>query len=174
MKHHLKDEIMERFEYDAGKVIVKKSGQWKGLIGDEAGSLRPDGRRVIQVKNDLLFTHQVVWLMFNDSLPEGTLDHRDTNPTNNRIENLRPATDSEQQGNKKVQKNNTSGYKGVGFRSDIKAKPWKAYIKHEGKSVHLGYFSTAEAAAKCYDEAAKIKFGEFAFLNFKEDTIDVG
>lgn len=171
--HHLKSEILDRFEYVDGKVFVKKAGQWKGKVGDEAGSLRPDGRRIVQVKNTLLFTHQVVWLIFNDDLPEGTIDHKDTDPSNNRIGNLREATGTDQQGNKNVQSNNTTGYKGVSY-SDTrnKTKPWRAYIKDQGKAVHLGYFATAETAAKAYDIAALEKFGNFALLNFKE-SIDV-
>lgn len=165
---HLRETILDRFRYDDGKVFVKKSGQWKGKVGDEAGSPRPDGRRVIQVKGTRLFTHQIVWLIHNDDLPEGTIDHKDTDPTNNRIENLRAATDSQQQGNKRLQVNNTTGYKGVNYRKDVKEKPWRAFIKDDGKTIHLGYFATKEAAARAYDSAALEKFGDFAQLNFKE------
>lgn len=174
MVHPLKDEILQRFEYIDGKIFVKKAGQWKGLVGEEAGSVRKDGRRIIQIKGKRLFTHQVVWLMFNEDLPAGSIDHKDNNPSNNRIENLRAADESEQQGNKSIQVNNTSGFKGVSSKHSHKSKPWKAYIKHETKTVHLGYFYTAEEAARAYDKAAKEKFGEFALLNFEEDFESVG
>lgn len=164
----LRREIRNRFEYVDGKVIVKKAGQWKGLVGEEAGSVRHDGRRTIQVKGVRLFTHQVVWLLFNDVLPDGTIDHEDRDVTNNSISNLRPASESDQQGNKSVQINNTTGYKGVTFSDKRnKSKPWRAYIKDDGKAVHLGYFQTAELAALSYDKAALEKFGDFAVLNFK-------
>jgi hypothetical protein len=164
---------MERFEYVDGKILVKKAGQWKGKVGEEAGSVRGDGRRIIQIKGVRLFTHQVVWLMFNDDLPDETIDHKNVDCSANEIENLRPATTTEQQGNKKVQSNNTTGYKGVSY-SDTrnKTKPWRASITDQGKAVHLGYFATAETAAKAYDIAALEKFGNFALLNFKE-YIDV-
>jgi hypothetical protein len=169
MGFHLKEEIRKRFEYCDGKVLVKTSGQWRGIVGEEAGSVRKDGRRIIQIKGKRLFTHQVVWLLFNDELPLGSIDHIDNDQTNNKIENLRAASGSEQQGNKSVQTNNTSGFKGVSFSSKRNnSRPWRAYIKDNGVSVHLGYFISAEEAARAYDTAAKEKFGAFALLNFKE------
>lgn len=165
----LRDEVRDRFEYVEGKVLVKKAGQWKGLVGEEAGTVRKDGRYSIQIKGVRLFTHQVVWLLFNDQLPDTTIDHKDNDHSNNKIGNLRSASGTDQQGNKGIQINNSTGYKGVSYSTNRnKSKPWRAYIKDQGKAVHLGYFCTAEAAAQAYDLAATEKFGDFALLNFKE------
>ena len=157
--------IRNRFYYEDGKILVKRSGQWKGKVGQEAGtSSRKDGRRIIQVSGKRFFTHQIVWLMFNDSLPDTTIDHKDRDCNNNRIENLRAATRTEQQVNKRLSSQNTSGFRGVSFRKEIKAKPWRATVG----DIHLGYYATAEEAASVYDEKALEMYGEFACLNFKE------
>lgn len=168
-KHPLLDVIRERFRYEDGKVLVKKSGKWKGLVDTEAGTVRPDGRVVIQIKTKRLFAHQVVWLLFNDNLPDTSVDHKDRDRTNNRIDNLRPATTAEQQGNKALQRNNSSGYRGVSRAANHKTKPWLASIKEDGRRKHLGYFSTPEDAARAYDAAAIEKFGAFASVNFRGD-----
>jgi len=65
-------------------------------------------------------------------------------------------------GSKRV--NNSSGFVGVSFRRD-KSK-WEAYINFDGKRTRLGYFKSAEDAAKAYDKAAVEIYGEFAKVNF--------
>ena len=167
MAHELLETIRERFYYDNGVVRVKKAGQWKGKKDEVAGSARPkDSRIIIQVKRQRLFAHQIVWLLFNEDLPENSIDHADTDCTNNHIENLRAASRSEQQRNKPIQVNNSTGFKGVSFRSCVKAKPWRAAITVANKVKHLGYFETATKAAVAYDMAAKKHFGAFAYTNF--------
>lgn len=167
MAHDLLETIRDRFYYDNGVVRVKKSGQWKGKKDEVAGTPRPkDSRIIIQVKGQRFFAHQIVWLLFNEDLPETSIDHVDTNCTNNLIENLRAATRSEQQRNKPVQGNNSTGFKGVSFRRAVKAKPWRAGITVANQLKHLGYFETAVEAAIAYDRAAKRYFGAFAYTNF--------
>ena len=62
-------------------------------------------------------------------------------------------------------KNTTSLFKGVSwFKRD---RCWRAWIHHNGKQIHLGYFETEKAAAIAYDRAAKKYYKEFANLNFK-------
>jgi hypothetical protein len=58
----------------------------------------------------------------------------------------------------------TTGYKGVSFIERL--GKYRAYIRSEGKQIHLGTFSSAEEAAQVYDTAAKSIFGEFARTNF--------
>jgi AP2 domain len=94
-------------------------------------------------------------------------DHINHNGLDNRFSNLRPATVSQNQGNKKKQKNNTSGYKGVSW--DKRRNKWQVYIKINGKQKHLGYYDDIEDAKAAYDKSAKELFGEFAFTNEREN-----
>jgi hypothetical protein len=97
------------------------------------------------------------------------VDHINRNPLDNRRENLRVATSSQNNVNKgKIKavngKETSSKFKGVSW--DKKAQKWKARIKCDGMSTHLGYFDSEEDAARAYDNAAKDRHGEFENLNF--------
>lgn len=93
-------------------------------------------------------------------------DHVDGDSLNNRRENLRVCTRAENMANRGKNKNNTSGFKGVFRFAQNRKSPWVAQIQKGGQSTYLGYFPTAEAAARAYDEAARSLHGEFAVLNF--------
>jgi hypothetical protein len=97
--------------------------------------------------------------------PAGMLvDHRNCNGLDNREENLRFATPTENSCNRRKKTNTSSRFKGVTF--DKKRKNWIARIKYMRKPVWLGSFETEIEAARAYDEAARKYHGEFARLNF--------
>lgn len=91
----------------------------------------------------------------------GLIDHRNGNGLDNRRSNLRPATTSENCINSRGW-GRTYGYRGVGFQKGR----WRAYIGVAGKQVTLGRYDTKEDAARAYDRAALMYYGEFAHLNF--------
>ncbi len=91
-------------------------------------------------------------------------EHRDGNGCNNQIENLRPASGIQNGRNRKKNRANTSGYKGVCWRKDH--KKWHAQITILCRTRSLGYFTDPVLAAHAYDSAARKHFGEFARLNF--------
>jgi len=93
------------------------------------------------------------------------VDHKNRNPFDNRKCNLRPCTSSQNQGNRKLNKNNTSGYRGVSF----KCNRWAASIRIDDEHIHLGYFDTRESAAIAYNKAARKHWGSFANLNNVEE-----
>lgn len=99
--------------------------------------------------------------------PDGTdVDHIDTGETlNNRRENLRLCTVSQNGMNRPFPKNNASGYKGVYWNK--KDRKWQADICVNQARHHLGQFVDIEDAARAYDEAARKYHGEFAWTNFK-------
>jgi len=94
------------------------------------------------------------------------IDHRNGNTLDNRRCNLRHCTRAENQRNRGAQKNNTSGYKGVSWYKGHNR--WRVQIKHNGKKIHLGYFTCIVKAASAYDKAALELHGEFAKLNFEQ------
>ena len=86
-------------------------------------------------------------------------DHINGDKLDNRKDNLRICTTSENMMNRGKQSNNTSGYKGVFW--SIPAKRWRAQIVVMRKAIHLGLFDTPEEAYKEYKKAEKKLFGEF-------------
>lgn len=100
--------------------------------------------------------------------PGFQVDHKDGDPMNNRISNLRVADFVQNQANRKLNRNSTSGYKGVS--RDKSCGNWKAYIRVNGKLLHLGNFKTKELAAMAYNIAAIEHFGEFARPNIITDS----
>jgi hypothetical protein len=94
------------------------------------------------------------------------IDHIDGNGLNNQRSNLRLASSHENNRNIRKKKNCSSKYKGVSWLP--KFKKWKVDICVDGKKKGLGLFKNEEEAARAYDRMAKIHFGEFAWLNFKE------
>ena len=88
------------------------------------------------------------------------IDHIDNDKENNNIENLRFATHQENNRNKKIAKNNTSGVKGITFSKA--SNKWHARISIDGLKVHLGYFDNIEDAKAARITAVKKAFGEFA------------
>jgi len=101
------------------------------------------------------------------------VDHIDRNRLNNRKENLRLATKSEQAANKTLTVLNTSGFKGVSFHN--KSGKWRASISvkfgTKSQHLHLGLFQNPIEAAAAYDRAALKHQGEFANLNFPKETV---
>lgn len=89
-------------------------------------------------------------------------DHKNQNRLDNRRGNLRSASCSQNQRNKKSQQG-TSKFKGVWWRKDH--KKWQVHIWFEGCQKHLGYFTNEIEAAKAYNKAAMKYFKEFACLN---------
>jgi hypothetical protein len=113
-------------------------------------------------KQHPIFMHREIWEHHNGPIPDGLeIDHINGNKLDNRIENLRLCTSRQNNFNRR--KMETSNYKGVSWHRGNKR--WRATIQEH----HVGYFHTEIEAARAYDAKAKERFGEFAWLNFKED-----
>ncbi len=101
--------------------------------------------------------HHIIAKRMNLDLSKG-IDHINCNKLDNRRENLRVATRSQNMFNRTAQRNNRSGLKGVTKR---KGK-WTARIQKDGIQYDLGLFNTPEEASTAYTEAAEQLHGEFA------------
>lgn len=109
----------------------------------------------------ILYMHNIV-LPCGEGLKP---DHINGNTLDNRKQNLRCATHSQNLGNRKlICSVNTSGYRGVYWGRG----KWVASIGFQSKTKYLGRFDAPEDAALAYDKAAVELFGEFAKLNFPE------
>jgi hypothetical protein len=156
--------LIEVLTYDATTGVFR----WKSClsrrnhIGDQAGTVADDGYRVIQIDGWSYKASRLAWFYHYGRWPSPRADHRDLDRDNNRIENLREATDSQNAANVGLLSSNTSGFKGVSRASPNRTKPWKAEIRKDQKRKFLGYFGTAEEASAAYIAAAKVVHGEFS------------
>ena len=90
-------------------------------------------------------------------------DHVNGDKLDNRKENLRKATPSQNMMNRKVGKNSKSGYKGVIWRPT--RSKWQAYIRLNKKNTYLGLYKDKKEAARAYNQAASDIYGQYARLN---------
>jgi hypothetical protein len=93
----------------------------------------------------------------------GLVDHTDGDGLNSRRSNLRQATRSQNAANSRPYARRRSQYKGL--RQERNGS-WTARVQRR----HVGTFKTEEAAARAYDIEAARTFGEFARLNFPEES----
>lgn len=96
---------------------------------------------------------------------EEKVDHIDGNSLNNQRCNLRISTNSENMMNRGLASHNKTGFKGVLKRTNAVARPYKAQIGVNGKTIYIGFFGTAKDAAIAYNEKAMELHGKFARLN---------
>ncbi len=115
------------------------------------------------VKNENGYLHRVIVTKHHGEIPPGlVIDHRDRNPLNNRLGNLRICEQQQNLLNSKG-RGGKSRFKGV-FQNKGK---WSAQISTAGIRECLGTFDTEEEAAKAYDDSAKKRKDEFSHLNFE-------
>jgi hypothetical protein len=125
-----------------------------------AGTVGADGRVSIHLSRRLLKAHRLAWLFERGHWPYQQIDHVNGNPSDNRIGNLRQATNTQNQYNRGANKNNTSGHKGAYW--DKPRDKWRAQIMLNRKAVFLGHYETAAAAGEAYRRAAEKAHGPFA------------
>jgi len=98
--------------------------------------------------------------------PPEEVDHCNRDGLDNRRENLRKATTQQNMMNSPSRRG-SSKFKGVSWW--VRDRNWRASIRSDYKTIHLGRFTTEEDAALAYDEAARRLHGEFARVNFPRD-----
>ena len=119
-------------------------------------------KKVNLYENNNIFTkriHRLIAEAFVENpLNKPCVDHIDNNTQNNNINNLRWATHQENSRNKSMQINNTTGIKGITREKN----KWRARVKIDGISIHLGYFDNIEDAKQARINKVQQVFGEFA------------
>lgn len=127
--------LKEFFDYHPAGGFVRRKSSGCGKKGAVVmGSLHHGGYRNMKFKNQTFTMHRLIWAWhFGDTRKD--IDHINGTRTDNRIENLRPASRSENSWNQGKHKRNTSGHKGLYFCP--KEKSWIGRIMVNGKRKHV-------------------------------------
>lgn len=153
------ERLRELLDYDPGTGIFRWHTGVNRMGGKIAGSPHYEwGYLRIKIDRRLYASHRLAWLYVYGSFPDAEIDHINRVVSDNRIANLRLATDHEQACNKSVYKNNRVGSKGIRHRQGM----WEARIQRHGIAKYLGRFGTVEAAIAAYQAAAIELHGKFA------------
>lgn len=154
------ERLREVLDYDPETGVFK----WKVkinrniVVGSTAGGLHPKGYWRIAVDGKRYLAHRLAYLYINGEWPDDQVDHRDRNRINNRWNNLRPASQTQQNGNTNMNKNNSSGARGVCW--DKSRTKWLAFINVNDRFKNLGRFDEFEDAREAHGIAAIEHFGE--------------
>lgn len=158
--------VKSLFDYHEDGYLIWKDNRGKNssLLGTIAGTVSKSifgDRRKVVINYSAYMCSRIIFLWHHGRLPR-IVDHMDHNTLNDKIDNLRAATNEENNQNTSSHKNSTSKYLGVSLYNK---KYWVAEIKPFGIKKYLGSFKTQELAALAYNKAAVRHFGDFANLN---------
>jgi hypothetical protein len=145
-----KELLLEMFDYKDGELYRKP---------EKAGTIDGGGYVQTGIKGVYYKNHRLIFMMHHGYVPE-FIDHIDGNKLNNRIENLRPATKSENEYNKKLKRKTFSGIKGITWRRD--SKKWRAKITVDGKEITIGNYVDIEDAKQAIQKARADLHKQFA------------
>lgn len=133
----------------------------RAIKGSVAGCTRKsDGYIKISIDRKDYRAHILAYLYMTGEWPVDQIDHVNRDRVDNRWENLRDATNSQNQANAGIRRDNTSGAKGVYW--DRAREKWAVQINVKGTHIYLGRFTDVEDAAAAYAVAADRYFGEYA------------
>ena len=156
------DRLKSLFSYDADTghfTRIKASGP-RGDVGKFAGWIGGSGRVYIKIDGKSYQAHRLAWLYTYGQFPATDIDHKNLNPQDNRLSNLRIATRSQNQANREKLTTNKCGFKGVNFHKA--SNKFVAQISFQGKKLYLGGYDTPEQASLIYQQNAANLHGEFA------------
>lgn len=130
----------------------------RAKVGDVACAIMANGYRLVCLGYEKYLAHRLIWKMMTGVDAPSSVDHIDGDVSNNRISNLRAATQSQNGMNSKMRKNNTSGIKGVYWGQG----KWRAQISIRRKCIALGGFDTIDGASEAVAQARQKYHGKFA------------
>lgn len=147
--------LRELFHYDqASGTFTRRRQAGTAPAGDVAGYLdRSTGYLRISVDDRNYYAHRLAFLYVTGEMPASGVDHKNGCKSDNRWDNIRPATQAENAQNMKLRSDSTSGYPGVSL-SKSKRK-WVAYIQADGRRRTIGLFSDMHSAVAARSEAKR-------------------
>lgn len=155
------DFLKEHISYDplTGIFTWKKLPKYsKKKIGDTIGILTTQGYLFVYVKGQTVLLHRLAFLLMNGSFPSEVVDHIDQNKLNNKFNNLRLASYSQNACNSKTRKSETN-IRNVYFNK--KLNKFEVKIKHKYKSYFFGLFDSAKEAEQVAIKERKRLHGEY-------------
>jgi len=147
---------LKLFDYRADGVLVYKANprhpscKTSKFIGKEVCGDDGSGYVSCRLLGQTFKVHQIVWLLHAGKFPPMPIDHINRNRKDNRIENLRLATDIENMQNLVV-----STRPSAGTYKSLRSGRYCARLTHNNRKIYLGYYDTQEEANKAYREAKK-------------------
>ncbi len=156
----LTEEVVNNlFFYNDGKLFWKKPVAKRIKTGDLVGCKNGNGYLRVAIKYKYYYVHRIIFLMHHGYLPK-FIDHIDGNRNNNKLENLREATHSENAQNQKTPINNSSGYKNVFWHKTKKS--WAVCISLNNKLHHFGNYQNLTDAIQVAKESRNLLHKSFA------------
>ena len=147
--------LQKWFSYDPERGVLIRKIKSNNRLDD---IVPYEDKRVYFLGKRYPYTH-IIWAVHFGKWPEEYIDHINHDQSDHRLTNLREATASQNQHNKRMH----NAHKGVAYDGSVKrSKPWIARIMVEYKSIFLGSFETKDQAAEAYRQAALKYHGEFA------------
>jgi hypothetical protein len=128
--------------------------------GTRAGCLDQTGYWLIKIGQKRYMAHRLAWFSVHGSWPNLDIDHINGDRNDNRLENLREASRSENCANRRLQSSGKSGFKGIHWNK--KLNKWQVGLKQGQLKKHIGVFKDLEDAKSAYLRAATETFGAFA------------
>lgn len=144
------------YNHETGVIANRITSSHRSKIGTEAGCVVTvsSGKtyRQIRIKGSNYYSHAIAIALVTGTWPTKEVDHKDGDGLNNSYKNLREVTTAQNQHNRQgCQRNNTTGVHGVNVVVRRSGKlMYQARIKVQGVRIHLGVFSTLEAASAVY------------------------
>lgn len=144
-----KQAVLSKYHYEpsTGKFQRRGTKPDRGIIKTAKGYVR------VFVGGKYLMAHHLVWLLHTGALPTKQIDHINGARADNRFGNLREVSSLENSQNQRcAHKTSSTGLLGASpVRNQNLARPrWRAQIRINGVTTHLGMFSSAEDAHKAY------------------------
>jgi hypothetical protein len=161
----LRSRAMELYEYDPkiGVFLWKVHRAWRHP-GNRAGKLDRHGYVFLMLEGKLYPASWIAWLIVRGRFPKEQLDHKNLNPGDNRIRNLREATCGQNLRNRPKRSDSKSPYKGITKHQG----KWRPRIRVDGKTRYFGLFDDPKKAFEAYKREARKHYG--GFHNFTDRT----
>jgi hypothetical protein len=157
------ERLREAFSIDPedGRLLLRTATKHRS-IGEEAGYPNNIGYRQVMLDRKIYSVHRIAWALYSGEHPNGEIDHINGDRADNRLCNLRLATSSENNQNRRISSRNKTGIKGVFRVKWAKGKAWRVSVGHSCGEYHITHFQCfGKAVRHAHDMRAKLH-GDFA------------